>query len=257
MTREKNRFIFNQSGMITSFDDPIGRAVHDYHFNSVNEPIVVHCDDFDDDTIEPSYLFRSYNQMPALEKKAMSLCRGTILDVGACAGAHSVYLQGKGFDVTAIESSASCCEVLRDRKISKVVCENIYQFNGQKFDTILLLMNGTGIGGTLKGLEVLFHHLYTLLNPEGQILVDSSDLIYLFEEEDGSALIDISSDNYYGELVFSTEYKDQISKPFPWLYVDLNNLQYIAGKNFLTVSNVFKGQHYDYLARLTTKDETF
>lgn len=236
---------------MTHFDDPMGRAVYDFHFHSINQPIIVHSDDFDDDSIETAYLFRTYKQMPALEKKAMSLCKGTILDIGACAGAHSVYLQEKGFDVTALETSPLCCEVLKSRNINKVIQQDIYQFNGQTFDTILLLMNGTGIAGSLDGLDILFHHLKTLLNPEGQILIDSSDLIYLFEEEDGSALIDISADNYYGQLTFQTEYKNWISQPFPWLYVDLNNLENSIEKNQIKLNKVFKGQHYDYLAQIS------
>lgn len=231
--------------------DPIGRAVFDYHFNSINQPIIVHSEDFDDDTIEPSYLFRSYKQMPPLEKKAMSLCRGTILDVGACAGTHSVYLQQKGFEVTAIETSALCCEVLKSRNVKNVIQQDIFKFTDPTFDTILLLMNGTGIAGTLSGLDVLLHHLKTLLNSGGQILIDSSDLIYLFEQEDGSALVDISADNYYGELSFQTEYKDWISQPFPWLYVDADNLKNSIEKNQLRLNKLFKGQHYDYLAQIS------
>lgn len=237
--------------MTPQFDDPIGRAVYDYHFHAINQPIVVHSDDFDDDTIESNYLFRAYRQMPPLEKKAMSLCSGTILDVGACAGAHSVYLQDKGFDVTSLETSALCCEVLRNRDLSKVIQQDIFRFGNQKFDTILLLMNGTGIAGTLSGLEVLLHHLKSLLNPGGQILVDSSDLIFLFEEEDGSALIDISAGKYYGELIFQTEYRNWKSEPFSWLYVDLNNLENAVEKNQLKLDKVFRGKHYDYLARIT------
>ena len=237
--------------MSLHFDDPIGRAVYDFHFHSINQPIIVHSDDFDDDTIDPSYLFRPYKQMPALEKKVMSLCSGTILDVGACAGPHSVYLQQKGFEVTALETSELCCEVLKDRSITKIVQQDIFKFSGQTFDTILLLMNGTGIAGSLSGLEVLLHHLKTLLNPGGQILIDSSDLIYLFEQEDGSALIDLSADKYYGELTFQTEYKNWISQPFSWLYADLNNLENAIEKNQLKLNKVFKGQHYDYLARIT------
>ena len=237
--------------MSPHFDDPIGRAVYDFHYHSINQPIIVHSDDFDDDTIDTSYLFRSYKQMPALEKKAMSLCAGTILDVGACAGPHSIYLQQKGFEVTALETSAFCCEVLKDRNITKIVQQDIFKFSGQTFDTILLLMNGTGIAGSLSGLEVLLHHLKTLLNPGGQILIDSSDLIYLFEQEDGSALIDISADKYYGELTFQTEYKNWISQPFSWLYADLNNLENAVEKNQLKLKKVFKGQHYDYLAQIT------
>lgn len=237
--------------MTQLFDDPMGRAVYDFHFNSINQPIVVHSDDFDDDTIDTEYLFRNYKKMPALEKKAMSLCKGKVLDVGACAGAHSVYLQEKGFDVTALETSALCCEVLKNRNIRNVIQQDIFNFSNQKFDTILLLMNGTGIAGTLDGLDVLLHHLKSLLNPEGQILIDSSDLIYLFEQEDGSAMIDISADKYYGELMFQTEYKNWTSQPFPWLYVDQNNLENSIEKNQLKLNKVFRGEHFDYLAQIT------
>ena len=237
--------------MIPHFDDPIGRAVYDFHFNSVNQPILVHSDDFDDDSIDTSYLFRSYKQMPVLEKKAMNLCRGTILDVGACAGPHSLYLQQKGFEVFALETSALCCEVLKDRNILNIIQHDIFTYSKQTFDTILLLMNGTGIAGTLYGLDILLHQLKQLLNPGGQILMDSSDLIFLFEQEDGSALVDISADKYYGELIFQTEYKNWMSEPFPWLYIDLSNLENSIEKNGLKLNKVFKGQHYDYLAQIT------
>lgn len=237
--------------MIPHIDDPIGRAVYDFHFNSINQPILVHSDDFDDDTIDTSYLFRSYRQMPVLEKKAMNLCRGTILDIGACAGPHSLYLQQKGFEVYSLESSSLCCEVLKDRGILNIIQQNIFKYSNQTFDTILLLMNGTGIAGTLEGLDILLHQLKTLLKPGGQILMDSSDLIFLFEQEDGSALVDISNHNYYGELIFRTEYKNWISGPFSWLYVDQSNLENAIEKNGMKLSKVFKGQHYDYLAQIT------
>lgn len=237
--------------MTLLFDDPIGRAVYDFHFNSIKQPIIVHSDDFDDDTIDTGYLFRSYKQMPAIEKKAMSLCKGTVLDIGACAGAHSVYLQEKGLEVTSLETSALCCEVLRNRNVLNVIQQDIFKFNNQAFDTILLLMNGTGIAGTLAGFDVLLHHLKTLLNPGGQILIDSSDLIYLFTEEDGSVILDLNAEKYYGELVFQTEYENWISQPFPWLYIDLNNLENAIEKNQLKLNKVLKGQHYDYLARIT------
>ncbi len=237
--------------MILTFDDPIGRAVYDYHFNSINQPIIVHSEDFDDDQIETSYLFRSFNQMPVLEKKALKLCSGSVLDVGACAGAHSVYLQNQGLDITALETSAFCCQVLESRGIKNVVHHDIFKFSGNTFDTILLLMNGTGIAGTLPGLDILLFHLKTLLNPGGQILIDSSDLIFLFEQEDGSALIDIMADKYYGELTFQTEYRTWKSQPFPWLYVDVSNLENSILKNNLKCKQIIRGEHYDYLAQIT------
>lgn len=237
--------------MIPQLDDPIGRAVNDYHFKSINQPILVHSEDFDDDTIDTSYLFRSFKQMPVLERKAMSLCRGTILDIGACAGPHSLYLQQKGFEVFALETSVLCCQVLKDRNIQNIIQQDIFTYNNQTFDTILVLMNGTGIAGTLNGLNILLHQLKQLLNPGGQILMDSSDLIFLFEQEDGSALVNISDDKYYGELIFQTEYKNWISKPFPWLYVDQSNLENAIEKNGMKLNKVIKGRHYDYLAQIT------
>jgi hypothetical protein len=237
--------------MALTIDDPIGRAVYDYHFNSISQPIIVHCDDFDDDTIETSYLFRPYKRMPVLEKKALKLCRGSILDVGACAGAHAVYLKNKGFDVTAIDQSAFCCNVLKNRDITKVIQENIFSFNGQTFDTILLLMNGTGIAGTLSGLDVLFHQLRSLLNSGGQILIDSSDLIYLYEQKDGSGSINLNTERYYGELIFQTEYRNWISETFSWLYVDEESLEQSVIKNNLKIERIIRGRHFDYLAQIT------
>lgn len=236
--------------MTSEYDDPIGRAVYDYHFSGINLPVIVHCDDFEDDVIETCYLFRSFKKMPVLEKKAISLCRGAVLDIGACAGAHSTYLQSKGFDVVALELSTFCSDVLKDRGVKDVVNQDVLSFSGKQFDTILLLMNGTGIAGTVEGLDVLFHHLKSLLNPGGQILIDSSDLVFLFEESDGSVWMDLATDRYYGELIFQTEYKSWISQPFPWLYVDINKLRVSVEKNQMQIIEVFKGKHYDYLAQI-------
>lgn len=233
-------------------NDPIGKAVYNYHFNQSNKPVIVHSEDFDDDCIETFYLFRNYRQMPALEKKALNLCSGKVLDVGACAGVHSLHLQKKGFEVVALEKSASCCEVLKDRQLKRILHTDIFEFSGEQFDTILLLMNGTGIAGTLQGLDMLFFKLKALLAPEGQILIDSSDLIYLFEDEDGTELPD--SGKYYGEITFQTEYEGEISDPFPWLYVDIETMKQAAEKNMLSVDKTFFGQHYDYLARIIHKN---
>jgi len=142
----------NNLGMDLQFDDPIGRAVQDFHYRSINQPIVVHSNDFDDDTIETAYLFRSYAQMPPLEKKALSLCRGKILDVGACAGAHSIYLQQNGHEVYSLDSSKLCCEVMHDRQLRHVINQDHLKFSGQPFEPIPLLMKETCIAELTLGL---------------------------------------------------------------------------------------------------------
>ncbi len=237
--------------MISHMQDPISQGVFNYHYHRDNSPVLIHSDGFDTDEVLPSYFFRSYKQMPKLEQKSLDLAFGRVLDAGACAGCHSIYLQDKGFDVTALEQSQICCQVMNDRGITKVRNTNLFHLENEKFDTILLLMNGTGIAGTLNKLNLFFKKLRSLLNPNGQILIDSSDLIFLYTEEDGSAVIDIAADKYYGELTFQTEYKNQKSPNFPWLYIDQDLLKKYVKKSQLKVSHIFKGDHFDYLAKIT------
>jgi hypothetical protein len=119
-----------------------------------------------------------------------------------------------------------------------------------RFDTVLMLMNGTGIIGSLENMPVFFDRIRQLLNPGGSVLIDSSDLRYLFEEEDGSLMIDLA-DEYYGQLVYQMQYKDVSGEEFDWLYVDFDTLAYYAEENGFKAEILMEGEHYDYLARLT------
>ncbi|MGQ8337971.1 methyltransferase domain-containing protein [Sunxiuqinia sp. A32] len=238
---------------MNQYEDPISRGVYHYYFKKKDIPVKIHSDGFDVDEVYPSYFYRKLIDMPALEQKALSLCKGKVLDVGACVGCHSTVLQSQRIDVVALELSELCCEVLKDRGIKQVVKSDIFDYEGETFDTILLLMNGTGIAGTLAGLDKFLGKLKKLLNPNGQILIDSSDLVYLYLDDDGSALIDLNANRYYGELIYQTEFQNFKGKPFPWLYVSKDILAIKANENGLIVDQVFEGEHFDYLARLIAK----
>jgi precorrin-6B methylase 2 len=231
-------------------NDPFGEAIKDY-FEKGKAPIIkVNSNYTEDEEIQPSYFFRTEKEMPAIEQKALKLCKGSVLDVGAAAGCHSLFLQKKGFNITAIEKSELASEILTKRGIQRVVNKDIYDFNACCFDTILLLMNGAGIGETLKGLEKLLQHLKTLLSPSGQILIDSTDISYLFEEADGSVWMDMANPEYYGEMTYNVEYKKTIAE-FKWLFVDDDRLKKASENTGLNFSLISKGKHFDYLARLT------
>ena len=179
----------------------------------------------------------------------MELANGKILDIGCGAGSHSLYLQNKGFEVCAIDVSDKAIETCVLRGIKNARVQNILAVQNETFDTILLLMNGTGIFGTLAALPTYLQHLKSLLNLNGQILLDSSDLIYMYDEnEDGSYSIPV--EGYYGELSFTVSYKGQTDPPFPWLYLDYNTLQRAAQANGLQCELIAEGEHFDYLARL-------
>lgn len=232
-------------------EDILGTALLDYQQGNYSEDIITYSSLDEEDQIPLPYMFRSFKDMPKLEQKALKICQGEILDVGCGAGSHSLYLQNKGLSVTSLDSSPGAIEVSKQRGLKNTINENFLNFEGKTFDTILILMNGVGLAGTLDGLEKFFEKLKSLLKTDGQILLDSSDIIYMFEnDEDGGYWIP-EDVNYYGEVSFSMEYKNKKSETFPWLYVDYNTLQRAANYSNLTCELVMEGEHYDYLARLT------
>jgi len=233
--------------------DIIGRALIDFHNGNYSEDIVTYSSLGDKDTIPLPYLFRNYNTMPIIEQKALDLCRGTVLDAGCGAGSHSLYLQSKGLNVTALDNSEGAVITSKSRGVNNAIHSDIYDYSGTKFDTILLLMNGIGIAGQLNGLPFLLNHLEGLLNPGGQILVDSSDIIYMFEADDDGGYWIPDNGKYYGEVEFTMEYKGLKSVPFNWLYIDYNRLKQVAEQENLSCELVCEGTHYDYLARLGTQ----
>lgn len=234
--------------------DLFGKAILDYQTGNAPEDLITETSITEEDEMSVAYLFRSYKEMPALEKKVLQLAKGKVLDVGCGAGSHSLYLQNeKKLEVTAIDISEGAIEACRLRGINNALCCNVLEFNSEKFDTIVMLMNGIGITGKLINISTYFQKLKSLLNPGGQILLDSSDIIYMFDEdEDGGKWI--PAGDYYGEVVFTLHYKGETEIPFNWLYIDYNTLQNAAHANGLNCELVAEGKHYDYLARLSLMD---
>ena len=230
--------------------DPIGQAVWDYLGGTRGESIVVKTDIAEDEELMPSYFFRTFEEMPVQEQEALKRCTGKILDVGAGAGVHSLWLQNQGFEVDSLDISPLSCDTMRKRGIKNVLLKDVYALKDQKYDTILLLMNGAGVAQTLPGLEILLLHLKTLLNPGGKILADSSDLLYLFTDENGETWIDIASDAYYGEMEYQLSYKTIKGKTFPWLFVDPDTFSDYAKLCGFTVKERIAGAHFDYMVEI-------
>ncbi len=233
--------------------DPFGAAVIDYFKSRFRlARIKVFSNISGEEKIKPGYLFRDFARMPALEQKALELCKGYVLDVGAGAGSHSLFLQSQDIRVCALEISTGCCQVMEQRGIHEVICRNIYDYNAKKFDTILLLMNGIGISGSIKGLRELLQHLKLLLNPDGQILFDSSDIDYIYYEKDGSKWINLNSE-YYGEVRYTLSYKNITGEPFDWLFIDADKMKEVAVDEGFIFTKLADGPHNDYLGKLILK----
>ncbi|MEZ4802186.1 MAG: class I SAM-dependent methyltransferase [Gelidibacter sp.] len=232
--------------------DVFGKALLDYQNGKYSENLITSTNISDEDELPLPYLFRSFDGMPKLEQKALKLSKGKILDVGCGSGSHSLYLQNKGFHVKAIDVSKGAVEVAKLRGITNVELKNILE-ETSTFDTILLLMNGTGIFQEMSQVSKYLKHLKSLLNPNGQILIDSSDIKYMYEDEDGGFWQDMNA-NYYGELDYFLSYKGEQETSMKWLYLDFETLKMACETVGLYCELVQEGEHFDYLAKLSPKD---
>lgn len=240
-----------QTPLLTPDKDPMGAAIADYYANGKAGKLRVFSSMFDEDEIPVKQLFREFAEMPPMEQEALRQSSGKILDVGAGSGCHSLALQEMGKTVKAIDISPLSVEAMQKRGVKDVCLENFFneQFNGP-FDTILMLMNGSGIVGKLANLPVFFRTINRLLAPGGCVWMDSSDLRYLFEDEEGNLYIDIE-DDYYGEVDFRMQYKNIKGDSFDWLYIDFQTLCLHAANNGFKAEKIQEGEHYDYLAKIS------
>lgn len=232
--------------MLNPEKDPMGHAVSDYWLTGRADKLIVKSDVTEPDEIPVSCLFRTPDEMPAVEIKALEKCRGSVLDIGAGTGVHSLALKARGFGVKAIDISALAVDVMRSRGVEGAACLDFFDSGfKQKYDTLLFLMNGIGIAGTLAGLDYFLNRCIEHLNPGGQILLDSSDISYVFDSSEAFP------DHYYGEVLYQMIYKDIYSDIFRWLFVDFNTLRKACSRFGLNCTLLMEEENNSYLARLS------
>ena len=232
--------------------DLMGRAIWDYFYQENPEDLQTETSISELDDLPVSYLFRNYKEMNALEQKALDLSFGKVLDVGAGAGSHSLYLQNKrNLEVTALDISPKSIEICKARGVKNAVCEDFLKFSDSKFDTILLLMNGTGVFQSLESINQYLQKLKNLISENGQILLDSTDILYMYDQDDDGGVL-VPATGYYGELDYYIHYKGESELPMKWLYLDFNTLKNAAIANGFKIQKI-KQLDDSYLAKLTVK----
>ena len=230
--------------------DLMGRAIWDYYYQENSEDLQTETSISELDDLPVSYLFRDYQEMNALEKKALDLSFGKVLDVGSGAGSHSLYLQNeRKLKVTALDISPKSVEICKARGVKNAICEDLLQFSEKNFDTVLLLMNGTGIFQSLEHIDQYLQKLKSLVAENGQILIDSTDILYMYDQdEDGGVLVPATG--YYGELDYYLHYKGESELPMKWLYLDFDTLENAAFANGFKIQKIEQLED-SYLAQLT------
>lgn len=231
--------------------DVFGKALLDYQQGRQAGELISHSSLGDSEVVPPSYFFRDISGMPYLEQEALSLARGRVLDIGSAAGCHSLVLQDRGLEVTALDTSPGALQAAANRGVRQTVRADIREYRVGNFDTLLLLMNGIGLAGNRAGIVPFLQHLRSLLAPGGQILADSSDIIYMFDRDDDGGIWVPGDREYYGEVTYCWEYGEERSQAFSWLFADWETLKEAAHGAGLQAELLEHGNHYDYLARLS------
>lgn len=232
--------------------DLLGNAIWDFFHHNNPEDLQTETSISELDALPVAYLFRDFEEMNAVEQKALQLAHGNVLDIGAGAGSHALYLQNKkNLSVTALDLSPKAIEVCQLRGVKNAVTGNMLSFYGDRYDTILLLMNGTGIFQSLQVIDIYLKKLHSLLTENGQILIDSTDILYMYDEDEDGGFY-IPAEGYYGELDYWVHYKGQSEDAIKWLYLDFNTLKNAAVNNHFKIELVLQDGD-SYLAKLSKK----
>jgi len=215
---------------------------------------MVHTDIWVDEPTPVEEFYRPDDQpLPELERKALGLCRGRILDLGAGAGRHALELQHRGFEVTAIDVAPEAVQVMAERGVTDARCGDFNTVAGEHFDTIVLLMHGIGLVGTLEGLDQFFKQVQDHLSENGRVVFDSADLRIVMPEQFDEGLAEWQSGGLYpGEVEYRLTYEDFEGEPYPWLFVDPITLTDRARAAGLQSQVVARGARGTFLARVLT-----
>lgn len=223
--------------------DVFGKALTEIYNTGEADTLWLHNSYGEPEEMPLEFFFRDDEDMPVLELQALHLCTGKVLDIGAGVGSHALLLQAFNIDVTAIDISVDAVAIMKDRGVKKALLQDVFTYN-EKFDTILMLMNGIGLAGTLSGFKDFLIKLKDLLNPGGQVLFDTSDIAYLYES------LPKPSDQYYGEVAYQYEYKGEKGAWFNWVYVDEKTIKTIAKETGWNCETIFDDGEDQYLIKL-------
>ena len=230
---------------------PFGLALKEFYDGNKKAKVIFYRDDgFKEDHYVSNY-FRTKRGFSSLDKRAISLCKGKILDIGAGVGPHAIELQDLGFEVLAIDISSHACDIMKKRGVLNVKYTSVYDLKEEIFDTILLMGRSIGFVEDLLGLKKFFKHCKTLLKPEGYILLDSLD-VRITTNPDHLAYHERNRHlgHYFGEIRLHMEYRDLQGEKFQILFIDSQTLKNIAREMDFECEIIHEEKNGDFLAKI-------
>jgi cyclopropane fatty-acyl-phospholipid synthase-like methyltransferase len=204
--------------------NPLGMALLAYHSGNTDACFTITRDDGFEQTV-PVKVFSEAHQFPDIEVRALDLCFGTVLDVGAAAGRHSLELHRRGMEVWSLDVLPETKQIMSERGVPRPNIGDVLSYSERVFDTVLMLMNGIGMVGTPQRLDEFLRHAHRLASPGGQILCDSIDVsVTQAPIHVAYRTKNIERGFYPGQQRFTIKYEGVLGAPFDWLHLDFASL---------------------------------
>lgn len=229
-----------------------GRALDDYFAGDASALITLQTSLGEYDALPVRIFFREFPDFLPFETVAMDYCRGHVLDAGAGTGVHALELQERGFKVTAVDIVPEAVEIMRSRGVRDAREADMFRLDrGERFDTILMMMNGPGPMGTLDGLDRFLERAPKLLNAGGRVILDSSRIEPQTPPPNAPPVEWPAVPRPYdGEAWIRLEYKGERGDPFRELYLDHTTLEGHAERAGWRCDLIFLDEHGTFTAVL-------
>lgn len=156
--------------------DVHGHTMWDAWKNGESFDVVERDDGFIDSIPGSSYLAK-FEAWPQIERRAMELVRGRVIDLGCGAGRVALYLQRKGYDVLGFDISPLALRVCKERGLRKTRRGSIHdpRFARNSFDTAIMFGNNFSLLGTPTRATKVLSRLHRILSKGGLILAETLD----------------------------------------------------------------------------------
>ena len=228
-----------------------------YNSETPTAEIIEREDNYLDFGSDSGHYFSEYKKWSEPERRAVKQVKGRVLDVGCGAGRHSLYLQQKGFDVTAIDNSPGAVKVCKLRGIKKALVrpiEEIDKFKASSIDSVIMMGNNFGLFGSRAKAKSLLKKFARITSPEARIITGTRDP---YQTTDPDHLqyhkLNIKRGRMAGQIRFRVRFKRTVGKWFDYLFVSRAEMQDILNGTGWQVKEFIGSDEPNYIAILSKK----
>ncbi len=202
--------------------------------------------------------FAPANAWPRMEREAVKLVRGRILDLGCGPGRHALYLQSRGHAVVGLDASPTQVALARIRGVHDVYLGDLRRIPKGlgTFDTVLMLGNNLGLPGDLPKLRTFLRTLRGLMRKGGRLIGNSRMPGTWSDDHLPYVKRNLRRDRPPGLLSLRVRYKGKIGDWFELLLLAPEELARLARQSGWELTKVFWEGGYapgDYIAVLNVR----